>query len=92
MFEKIKSNEIKNNLAEAGLNLGIVAMTGAMVLSLADHAGMKQPALVTATAEVTQAGEHAGTGHDIRSQREETGPHRIDFGVPRNTPPRSGRA
>ncbi len=67
-------------------------MTGAMVLSLADHAGMKQPGMVISTAEVTPAGEHGGSGNDMRSQREETGPHRIDFGVPRNTPPRSGRA
>ena len=91
MLENINTN-IKNQLGEAAMNVGIVAMSGAMILALADHAGVKHPALVTVGSEATPVGEHSGMGNDMRSQREDAGPHNVTYGVHRNSPPRSGRA
>jgi len=92
MLVKNKKTQIKDSINEFAMNVGFLAMGGAMVLGLVEVAGAHPPKAVVPVASeatpVATAGDHNASKESIR-RAEEVGPHHVTYGTTR-TPSRSG--
>ena len=80
MSQKNKKSSIQDNIQDIAAQVGTVAMTGAMVLGVAQLAGVDSKPITNYVVEAIKAGEH----------HKEVGPHHISYGATQRTAARSG--
>ncbi len=79
MSQKNK-NTLQENIQDMATQIGTVAMSGAMVLGIAQLAGVDPKPNTNYVVEAIKAGEH----------HKEVGPHHISYGSTQRTASRSG--
>ena len=99
-----KTKNIKSNTEKLGAltqQAGMLLMTAAFTLSMIEvGGGHSHQQKVAMPSQPSPAYAHAGTGHfgsfggghDMRREREETGPHYTSYNTAQRTPGRTGKA